>query len=77
MNVSKLNLKTDIPKRERPQCGAKTRSGHPCKAKAVKGKNRCRMHGGLSTGAKTREGIERIKLAQQKRWKRYRRNILR
>jgi uncharacterized protein YjcR len=29
-----------------PRCGAKTRSGKPCKAAAVSGKKRCRMHGG-------------------------------
>ena len=34
-----------------PRCGAKTRSGKPCQAPAVKGKRRCRMHGGNSPGA--------------------------
>ncbi len=29
-----------------PRCGAKTRSGKPCKSPAVHGKTRCRMHGG-------------------------------
>jgi hypothetical protein len=29
-----------------PRCGAKTRSGEPCLAPAVRGKKRCRMHGG-------------------------------
>ncbi|MGH8772881.1 MAG: HGGxSTG domain-containing protein [Pyrinomonadaceae bacterium] len=33
-----------------PRCGAKTRSGTPCRAPAVGGKRRCRMHGGTSTG---------------------------
>ena len=28
------------------RCGAKTRSGRPCMAPAVRGKKRCRMHGG-------------------------------
>jgi hypothetical protein len=27
------------------RCGARTRSGAPCNAPAVKGKKRCRMHG--------------------------------
>ena len=36
---------------EAPRCGAKTRSGKPCEAPAVKGKLRCRMHGGNSPGA--------------------------
>jgi hypothetical protein len=29
-----------------PRCGAKTRSGKPCRSPAVSGKKRCRMHGG-------------------------------
>jgi glucans biosynthesis protein len=29
-----------------PRCGAKTRSGRPCMQAAVKGRARCRMHGG-------------------------------
>ena len=34
------------------RCGAKTRSGSPCKSPAVGGKKRCRMHGGaLGSGA--------------------------
>ena len=32
-----------------PQCGAKTRSGNPCKNPAM-ANGRCRMHGGKSTG---------------------------
>ena len=28
------------------RCGAKTRTGAPCRAPAVQGKARCRMHGG-------------------------------
>jgi hypothetical protein len=48
-----------------PRCGAKTRRGTPCPCPAMKN-GRCRLHGGLSTGAKTKEGIERIRAA---RWK--------
>ncbi|MEO1660389.1 MAG: HGGxSTG domain-containing protein [Pseudomonadota bacterium] len=29
-----------------PRCGAKTRQGYSCRAPAVRGKARCRMHGG-------------------------------
>ncbi len=53
-------------------CGARCRDGHPCKRKAIIGRNRCPNHGGLSTGPKTCEGIERIKEANSKRWKAYR-----
>ena len=39
-------------------CGARarTRGGQPCQAKPVKGKKRCRLHGGLSTGPRTPKG---------------------
>ncbi|WP_454649708.1 HGGxSTG domain-containing protein [Bradyrhizobium liaoningense] len=53
-----------------PRCGASTRSGFACSAPAVRGKLRCRMHGGArgsgappgnenarKHGAFTREGI--------------------
>ncbi|WGR95578.1 hypothetical protein MTX26_07325 [Bradyrhizobium sp. ISRA443] len=29
-----------------PRCGAKTRAGSACRAPAVSGRKRCRMHGG-------------------------------
>ena len=48
-----------------PRCGAKTRKGTPCRSAAMKN-GRCRMHGGMSTGAKTAEGIERIRVARTK-----------
>jgi hypothetical protein len=44
------------------KCGAKTRQALPCQSPAMKN-GRCRMHGGKSTGAKTKAGIERIKKA--------------
>ena len=35
-----------------PRCGAWTRGGTPCRAPAMHGKARCRMHGGaLGSGA--------------------------
>lgn len=49
-----------VRKVNRAVCGAKTRKGSPCKARAVEGKERCRLHGGLSTGAETAEGRARI-----------------
>jgi hypothetical protein len=30
------------------KCGARTRSGGPCRAPKVAGKSRCRMHGGAA-----------------------------
>lgn len=57
-------------KADRPRCGARcrTKGGAPCSAPVVvlRGpdggvvtRNRCRMHGGLSTGPKTAEGWAR------------------
>src|SRR5439155_9936835 len=31
-----------------PRCGARTRSGNPCRSRAVRGKRRCRMHWALA-----------------------------
>jgi hypothetical protein len=45
-----------------PSCGARTRSGAPCKGVAM-ANGRCRMHGGPSTGPKTPEGMERVRRA--------------
>ncbi|TAK33216.1 MAG: hypothetical protein EPO40_00605 [Myxococcaceae bacterium] len=39
-----------------PQCGARCRDGHPCKAATMLWRSRCRMHGGASTGPRTPEG---------------------
>lgn len=33
-------------------CGAKTRTGVPCRMPPVKGKTRCRMHGGTTSASK-------------------------
>jgi hypothetical protein len=34
------------PMHQSLRCGAKNRSGKPCRSPAVTGKKRCRMHGG-------------------------------
>jgi hypothetical protein len=34
--------------RNAARCGAKTRSGNPCRSPSVAGKKRCRMHGGAA-----------------------------
>ena len=41
--------------RRAPRCGARTRSGRPCRSPAVRGKVRCRMHGG-ATGSGAPKG---------------------
>lgn len=55
---------------ERNICGARTRTGAPCKRKPISGKRRCRNHGGLSTGPRTPEGQARAKANLLLRWTR-------
>ncbi|MFL6353074.1 MAG: HGGxSTG domain-containing protein [Bryobacteraceae bacterium] len=45
-------------------CGARTRFGQACRKWAITGRARCRLHGGVSTGPKTAEGISRIQSAR-------------
>lgn len=65
-NVGKIEPSGDLA--GRPKCGARSRQkgGQPCAAFVVRGRKRCRMHGGLSTGPRTPEGLERSRRA---RWK--------
>ena len=63
-----------VPKRERPQCGARCRDGHACNSRVVVRSDgsftrRCRLHGGKSTGPKTAEGRARIAESNRRRAK--------
>jgi hypothetical protein len=49
-----------------PRCGARTRRGTPCCAPAMRGRQRCRMHGGASTGPRTKRGLARSRRANWK-----------
>jgi hypothetical protein len=53
-------------------CGAKTRAGTLCRSRPVRGRDRCRMHGGASTGPRTpegrRRGRRRVGEATRARW---------
>ena len=48
------------------RCLAKTRRSTPCQKAALKGKTRCRLHGGLSSGPKTPAGKARTIAAHWK-----------
>ena len=48
-----------------PRCGARTRRQTPCRGPAMRN-GRCRMHGGTSTGPRTKAGLKRSRRA---RWK--------
>ncbi len=60
---------------QKRQCGAQTRLGRPRRAMPIRGKSRCRNHGGYSTGPKTALGRARIAEAQRRRWAKWRRAI--
>ncbi|WP_442947059.1 HGGxSTG domain-containing protein [Novosphingobium sp.] len=49
-------------------CGAKTRSGQPCKRTDLMMNGRCKFHGGMSTGPKTIEGQHQARANLLKRW---------
>jgi hypothetical protein len=51
--------------RKAVRCGAKTRQGAPCRSPAMRN-GRCRMHGGKSTGPRTKRGLQR---SQKARWR--------
>jgi hypothetical protein len=40
------HARNTAPMRASPRCGAKIRSGGLCRSPAVRGRKRCRMHGG-------------------------------
>ena len=43
------------PMRASPRCGASTRRGDPCRAPAMRGRRRCRMHGGTAGSGAPKE----------------------
>ncbi len=66
------------PMHASPRCEAKTRSGRPCSSPAVRGKKRCRMHGGakgsgaplgnqnaLKHGLYTKEALEERRILSE------------
>ena len=64
------------PMQRAPRCGARTRSGNTCQAPAVRGKRRCRMHGGKSTGRPPIHGrYTQAAIAQKRRWRRLLREL--
>ena len=71
MSVTKCISELGRPTRFGPnwpgkRCLAKTRKGTLCQSPAFKHNGRCRLHGGLSTGAKTSAGLQRISDANLK-----------
>jgi hypothetical protein len=57
------------------RCGARTRVGTPCQCPAIRGRGRCRLHGGLSPGAPSgekngnfRHGFWTCEAVQERQW---------
>ena len=78
---SEVKIRTDNPMQpaslaSAPRCGARTRSGSKCCSPAVRGRQRCRMHGGTNRGApranrnawvhgnRSAEAVEQLKLVK-------------
>ena len=58
-----------------PRCGAKTHCGAACQRPAIRGRRRCRLHGGLSPGAphggkngNFRNGNWTVEAIEERRW---------
>ena len=67
--MTNTNLEKGIPWRFGPdwpgqRCGAKTRKGTPCQTAVKHPAGRCRLHGGASTGPRTKEGLARLTAAR-------------
>jgi len=56
------------------RCGAKTRVGGACQNPAIEGRDRCKLHGGRSTGPRTQAGKARVVAAHLKHGNRSRAN---
>jgi hypothetical protein len=61
--------------RNAPRCGARTRTGTPCGCPAIRGRSRCRLHGGLSPGAPSgekngnfKDGFWTSEAVQERQW---------
>ena len=59
-------------KKLRKICGARNRRGLPCQCKLLLRGNKCKFHGGMSTGPKTEEGKRRAIAAMRAGWVRWR-----
>jgi hypothetical protein len=67
---------SDYPMHCAPRCGARTRSGNPCRAPAIRGKARCRMHGGKSPGRPVIHGrYTKATIERRRRWRRQLREL--
>ena len=64
LRKAELDLKTV---RKFQRCGALTRRGTPCQCASEPGRDRCKLHGGKSTGPRTEAGREAIRESNRRR----------
>ena len=58
-----------VRKKDTVLCGARTRRGTECRCLPEEGKQRCKWHGGCSTGPRTEAGREAIRESNRRRAK--------
>jgi aryl-alcohol dehydrogenase-like predicted oxidoreductase len=65
----------NVEDRRAPRCEARTRAGPPCQCPAMRGRKRCRLHGGISPGAPRgaqngnfRDGTWTAEGIEERRW---------
>lgn len=78
LHMFEVSQRRRTPRSQRPRCGARTRTGGECQARAVwchetdsPRNGRCRNHGGLSTGPRTEEGRNAIRQSNRRRAQRH------
>lgn len=67
ITVSTPSSSTQLYVDNSPLCGARTRKGTACQAPGMRN-GRCKLHGGLSTGARTKAGKMKVDEARARRW---------
>jgi hypothetical protein len=67
-----MRLKTKVLRGLAKVCGAKNRRGLSCQCKLLLRGNKCKFHGGMSTGPKTPEGKMKAIAAMREGYKKWR-----
>ena len=74
-NPMKQDLQTPPKNLKQARCGALTRAGTACQRPTIRGRRRCRLHGGLSPGAPRgtengnfRNGNWTVEAIEERRW---------
>jgi hypothetical protein len=63
-------------KKLRKICGAKNRKGLPCQCKLLLRGGKCKFHGGMSTGPRTKAGKKKSIEALRAGWAKWRTKVI-